>query len=333
MIKPTLQRIAEMLALSPSTVSKALSGKPEVNEYTRNRVLSCARELGYGGNGYPGNLTEERRVVILIGEPEQNEDSNTFYYDILIGFKRYSAAKSLETLILPLAAALSQGYDDYLLSKHIDGVFAFGLKKGDAYSSLLETTKIPTVVLDFSVANPRVGRVGVDNMLGSRLGVEHLLSLGHSRIGFLNGHPHAQVSDERLAGYTAAVCRNKLPFQPDLVFEGDYSEASGRRGADYFMDRGVTAVFCASDLMAVGAMRRFQELGVDVPKALSIVGFDNMPFAGFCTPRLTTVAQDRTNLGVLACALLQGLMYEVPLNHCVLRPSLTLRESTAPAPL
>ncbi|MDR0524815.1 MAG: LacI family transcriptional regulator [Spirochaetaceae bacterium] len=333
MIKPTLQQIAEVLAISPATVSKALSGKPEVNEYTRNRVLACAQELGYTA-GPGGSAQRIRRTAILIEDPEPNESCNTFYYDILIGFKRYGAAKGLETLILPLTATPTQGkksYDDYLRAKHIDGVFISGLKKGDAYIAALETTQIPTVVLDFSCANPRVGRIGVDNVLGARIGVEHLIELGHRKIGFLNGHGAAPVSDERLAGYTAALCRRGIGFRPELVFEGDYREESGIAGADYFIGAGVTGLFCASDLMAVGAMRRFQERGFEVPGDISIVGFDNMPFGAFCTPRLTTVAQDRIGLGVAACALLQGLMSDSPLKHCVLPPALTLRESTKQA--
>jgi LacI family transcriptional regulator len=335
-MKPTLRQIAGMLNISTATVSKALSGKTEINEHTRAQVFSCAKEIGYPTTkerAFPnGSSPAERRGVILIEDQEKKENRNVFFYDVLVGFQRYAAKIHLETIILPIDDIWRRepdSYDAYLSSKNIDGVLVTGLRKGDPYISRLETTNIPTVVVDYSIHNPVVGQVGVDNIAAARLAVDHLVSLGHRRIGFLNGHSQAQVSGERLAGFIAAMGCNNLPFSPELVFEGDFTEQCGMAAADYFAGIGVTAIFCASDLMAIGLMRHFQHRGIQIPRDISVVGFDNMPFSAFCSPRLTTVAQDREHLGVMACALLHELMNGGPLNHCILHSSLLIRESTA----
>jgi DNA-binding LacI/PurR family transcriptional regulator len=319
--------------VSPATVSKALADKSEVSEETRARVVACARSLGYTHTQHGGASTEERRVAILIQDRIKNENEQTFYYDVLMGFKQYATLKQFEVIILTTTSAEQEHvpYDVCLTAKRISGAFVMGLKTTDPYITQLEATAIPTVTLDFSVNNPCVGRIGVDNYTGARLAVEHLIDLGHQRIGFLNGHPFAQVSEERLAGYIAALCSRKRIFEPRFVFEGDFSEPSGATGADYFAGTDVTALFCANDLMAMGAMRRFQEKGIAVPADISIVGFDNMPFTTYCTPRITTVAQDRHRLGLMACALLYSLLDNAPLNHCLLQPSLMIRESTGGA--
>jgi LacI family transcriptional regulator len=335
-MKPTLRQIAEMLNVSTATVSKALAGKTEVNEQTRVQVCSCAKKIGYtpGKERFAAQRTNrrERRGVIFIEDQEKKENRDIFFYDVLIGFQRYAAKIHLETIVLPIDDAWRRepdSYDNYLISKGIDGVLVTGLRKGDPYISRLETTKIPTVILDYSVNNPVTGQVGVDNIAAARLAVDHLVSLGHRNIGFLNGHKEAQVSEERLAGFIAALGCDNLRFNPKLVFEGDFTDRCGMAAADFFIKRGSTAVFCASDLMAIGLMHHLQHRGVKIPEDISVVGFDNMPFSAFCRPRLTTVAQDREHLGIMACALLNELMNKGPLNHCILRPSLLLRDSTA----
>jgi DNA-binding LacI/PurR family transcriptional regulator len=248
-----------------------------------------------------------------------------------MGFKQYASQKNFEVVFLTITRNDGEElapYDTFFHSRHIDGVFSYGLRTTDAYFPQLQSTKIPTVIVDYSVDNPRVGRVGVDNIAGSAMAVEHLVSLGHRKIGFINGHSRSQSAAERFTGYVSALCRHNIPFDPKLVFEGDWTEPSGRDGADYFAGKGVSAVFCASDFMAMGAINCFQSKGIRVPEDISVAGFDNLPFTSYFTPRITTIAQDRKQLGVMACALLYGLINHEPINHCILPPSLVIREST-----
>lgn len=313
-------------------MSKALSGRPEVNEDTRARILSYAKELGYAPSAGRSALNTVR-VAIVIEDTDNTDISSAFFYDTLLGFKHYAKQRGFEVIILSITTDEQNlcGYDEFVLTQQLDGAFVMGLKTTDPYYRQLSDTKVPSVALDIVADNLMVGSVGVDNITGARLAVEHLVSLGHRRIGFLNGHSEAYVSQERLSGYMAAMCRCGLGYDSALVFEGDYTTAGGALGADYFIKTGATAIFCASDLMALGAIRRLQEIGVKVPGDISIVGFDNASLCEVCMPPLTTLAQDRTRIGITACALLDGLMRGVPINRTVLQPELIIRGSTGKA--
>jgi DNA-binding LacI/PurR family transcriptional regulator len=338
-MKPTIRQIAVKLNVSSATVSKALANKPEVNEETRARVQACAKELGYAIIENGSTLHGQKRVAVFVKEDSKgihetdvyNTDSNFFFYDLLMGFRQHAAKKNFEVVFLTITKNDEElvPYDQFFHSRHIAGVFCYGLRTTDAYFSQLQTTKIPTVIVDYSVDNPRVGRVGVDNIAGAAMAVDHLIALGHRKIGFINGHSQSQASVERFTGYAGNLCRHNIPFDPELVFEGDYTEPSGRAGADYFAGKDISAVFCASDFMAMGAINRFQSKGICVPEDLSVIGFDNLPFTNYCTPRITTIAQNRKQLGIIACSLLYGLINHEPINHCILPPSLVIRESTS----
>jgi LacI family transcriptional regulator len=171
--------------------------------------------------------------------------------------------------------------------------------------------------------------VGTNSISGGVLAIKHLTQLGHKRIGFVNGHKEAYISMERLAGYLAALYTHGIQFDQSLCFDGDYSMESGEKAANYFAETDVTAIYFASDLMALGAIRRFKELGFNLPQDISIVGFDNQSLCQGCTPTLTTIAQDPVALGETACALLRGLTQNTPVSRAQLEPWLEVRESTA----
>ena len=326
-MKQTLREIAKALDLSPATVSKSLSGRPEVSESTRARVSDYAREIGYVP---PTGRAQAARVAIMIQDDNHVDLNTAFFYDVLIGFKHYAKRCNFEVIILSISAEEQTEctYDEYIAKNQLGGVFVMGLKTSDPYYTQLSVTTVKTVTLDIPSANIAVGSVETDNIKGVRLAIEHLAKLGHKKIGFINGHSKAYVSQDRLSGYMAAMCNAGLSYDPQMVFEGGYVESGGAAGADYFINKGTTAIFCASDLMAIGAMRRFEELDVNVPDSISIVGFDNAPFGAVCSTPLTTIAQDRPRIGMTACALLDCLMRGVPVNRVVLPPSLLVRAST-----
>ena len=326
-MKQTIREIAKALKLSPATVSKSLSGRPEVNEATRVRVIEYAREIGYVP---PGGRTQTARVAIMIQDDNLVDLNTAFFYDVLLGFKHYAKRCGFEVIILSISAEeqAERSYDEFISNNQLGGVFVMGLKTSDPYYTQLSTTTVKTVTLDIPSANSSVGSVETNNIEGVKSAIEHLTGIGHKKIGFINGHSKAYVSKERLAGYMVAMCSNDLNFDPQMVFDGGYIESGGAAGADYFLKKGATAIFCASDLMAIGALRRFEELGVNVPDKISIVGFDNAPFSAVCSPPLTTIEQDRPRIGMTACALLDGLIRGVPINRVLLHPSLIIRSST-----
>lgn len=339
--KPTLRQIAGILKLSTSTVSKALSGSAEVSDETRKQVIRCAKKIGYRQEPIRRRNPKERdlRVAIVIDETEHLNDRNTFFYDVLTGFRQSAAKMRMEIVIQSIRDEWRQNpesYDAYLRAKKMDGVFISGLRKGDPFFAALKSTQLPTVIIDFTVENLRIGRIGVDNIAGVRLAIDHLVSLGHKKIGFLNGHSLAEVSEERLLGFAASLCMHDIPYHRELVFEGDFTVKCGKAAADYFSRLGVSGVFCASDLMAFGLIQQLTLMGIRVPEDISVVGFDDLEISALSTPKITNIAQDRKHLGLMACAMLLGMINGSPLTHNVLAPSLIIRESTCahgrPAP-
>ncbi|MCL2867736.1 MAG: LacI family transcriptional regulator [Clostridia bacterium] len=326
-MKQTIRSIANDLGLSPATVSKALSGRKEISQDTRNRVMSHANEIGYFKRA-----EGRRRLAILTVSPADQEDSHTsLLLGMMMGFRRYAGRLQYDVVILNADAAEQERetLDRFAYTNQLAGLLVSGLSTTDPYYEQLKTTRTPVVTWDVYIVNPMVGSVGTNSISGGELAVAHLTELGHRRIAFVNGHREAYISQERMAGYLVALHRHGIRFDPDLCFEGNFTAESGARAADYIAETDATAVYFAADLMAVGAVRRFRELGYTLPRDMSIVGFDNLPICMGCMPALTTINQSPAALGEAACAVLHGLTQDVPIRHVKLEPQLVIRESAA----
>jgi len=327
-MKPTVKQIALDLGLSPATVSKALSGRHEISEGTRARVQERAQELGYLKS--PGL---RRRLGVIAVNPDDMEDSQTsLMFTLLMGFQKYADRVDLDVVVFHINGEGQETLDQFAQKNKFDGLFIMGIKNTGPYYFQLETTTTPIVTLDIHVKNPMVGIVGTNSISGGALAIKHLTRLGHTRIGFVNGHKEAYISQERLAGYLAAMYSHGIPFDQSLCFDGDFSMESGARAAEYFSKTDSTAIYFASDLMAMGAIRHFITMGYDLPGDMSIVGYDNLPLCQGCTPTLTSVAQDPAALGETACALLRSLAQNTPVSRAYLEPWLEIRGSTAALP-
>lgn len=326
----SIQAIADALGLSKATVSKALNGYPQVKEETRQRVQAYARQMGYQppvGSKQPA----QRRVAVIVEDYELNSASNTNdYYGVIMAFKEYAATLGLEVLLLGTTQTEQQhmSYDEMIREKQLDGALVMGLRLDDPYYAQIAETTVPTVLWDISYDNPKVACVHVDSVRGADMAVSHLLSLGHRRIGFLNGHAQAQVSHDRLNGYLLALCRAGLIRNDAYILHGNFREESGGRAADYFTQTDVTAIFCASDLMALGLLKRLAALGLRVPEDYAVVGYDNNIVAQLSTPSLTTIHQSLGEIGEAAGALLGCVLGGVPIRNVVLQPSLVIRQSS-----
>ena len=324
-MKLTVRSIAESLNLSPATVSKALSGRHEISEETRQRVQTFAHDAGYFKSA-----GQRRRLGVLVVNPAEMEDSQTsLMFSLLMGFQRYADRFDYDVVVYNINGKTQEPLDQFASKNKFDGLFIAGLKNTDTYYLQLEAAQSPIVVMDIHVTNPKIGNVGTNSISGGAIAIKHLTHLGHKRIGFVNGHKEAYISQERLAGYLAALYNQGIKFDQNLCFDGDYSMESGEAAAEYFAKTNATAIYFASDLMALGAVRRFKALGLKLPRDMSIVGFDNLALCQGCTPMITSVAQDPVALGETACALLRGLAQNTPISRAQLEPWLEVRESTA----
>ena len=182
---------------------------------------------------------------------------------------------------------------------------------------------------DFSVANPNVHNVCCDSAEGMRLATAHLTALGHRRIGMINGHSQAQVSLQRRDGYILALADAGIPYDPALVYEGDFSETSGVIGLQYLLPRQVTAIVCVSDVTAMGVFRAAHAQNLKIPEDLSVVGYDNTNLTEYVSPGLTSVEQHLDQVGMVIVTTIHSMMQHRPVSDSVIRPSLVVRGSTA----
>ena len=321
----TIKDIANRLGVSVSTVSKGLNGASDISDELRQMVLDTAVEMGYSTKR--SKKVENRKLCIFI-ENMNYETIDEFGYDIVLGFKQNAFRRKWDVDILPITPAFQEEekYDTFLLKNGYCGAFLMGLALHDSWIKQLENTTMPTVLLDnFISGNPNVCYLGTDSYEGIAMAVNHLVNLGHKNIAFLNGSLYSLVSDQRQEAFESAMAAASLPVQKDLTAYGYYVSDS----AKYHVAAGATAVVCGNDLIAKGVIDECTKRGFRVPEDVSVVGFDDISIAATFDPPLTTIRQERNELGRCAYDILNSLIHHIPISKTLLRPKLIERESTA----
>ena len=331
---PKLRDVAAAVGISVATVSKVLNGYSDVSAGTREAVLEAAQQLGYPMPGQIAPMAEQScRVAMLIEDYRPGDVSSVLIYDVLMGFRHAMSEWDCEVILLSTSSEQQKRRKlRSLIDYHnLRGAFIMGLKTSDPYLSEVKESEFPCVLFDVPIERPRAAWIGVDGLRGAAMAVEHLLKLGHRRIGFINGHEQAFVSAERMDGFAFALHRAGLSLDPDCVVHADFTEAGGEAAALALLGAQpeLTALFCAGDLMAIGAMKAARRMGLFVPKDLSVVGFDNILMAEHVQPALTTIDQPKFQMGMLAAQLLQNLITDEAIGRLQIPPTLVVRGSTA----
>ena len=326
----TIKDIAEKLNVSVSTVSKGLNGASDISEELRQVVIDTAIELGYKTKRM---RKEENKKLCIFIENMDYESSNQFGYEIILGFKQMATRDHWEVSLIPATAALqsSEKYDNYMMRNGYSGSFMIGFALQDEWMEQLSKSKTPTVLLDnYIEQNPNIGYVGTDSREGISLAVDHLVKLGHKKIAFFSGSPNSMVTSDRYEAYMHSMAAHNLTVNTDMIAFGYYVAESARHHVPDLIASGATAIICGSDLMAAGAIQECIQRGCRIPEDISVVGFDDLPVASFIEPSLTTVRQDRINLGKSAYYVLESLMNDVAISKANLRAQLIKRDSTGP---
>ncbi|MCI1208103.1 MAG: LacI family transcriptional regulator [Treponema sp.] len=328
----TIKDIAKRLNISVSTVSKGLSGASDVSMETRQLILDTALKMGYQTRQKRAAGSSKKICVFI--ENMGYEVVEQFGYDIIVGFKLEAAAQNWDISIIPLAMNQEAGYeyDEYMLQNNYAAGFLLGFTLHNDFISQLEKTSIPTVLLDNVVYNKNVCCVGIDNIQGIFYSVRYLAKLGHKKIAMLNGEKISRVSQERLNGFRLGMEACGLQIQENLIVYGDYMADCAGKFVNQFIEQGVTAVVCASDLLAHGVIKELYRRGIRVPDDMSVIGFDDLPLSSYMTPTLTTIRQDRLAIGKNVCLMLDQIMKGNTINRLLLMPELIVRESTGPVP-
>lgn len=327
----TLEDIAKTLGVSKSTVSKALNGAWDVSDAMRRAVVETAVELGYSRLR---RGEEAPRLAVFITNMDYASPED-FGYDILVGFRKLAEPAGYQVSVISLDYKLEKSiaYDQYMLQGNYLGGLFLGLSLDHPWLRDFETCRTPTVLYDNRVSgNPRVTYVGADNAEGMFLAVQYLKSLGHRKIGYLSSALGAYVYQQRQQAFFQAMQKNGLPCDQALARDSYFFSVCMEEHLPALLGQGCTAILCSHDSLAIGALDHCRKTGIRVPEDVSILGFDDLPRCQGTQPPLTTIRQDRTELGKSAYCALSSQMEGVSLSTFLLHTELVTRASCGAPP-
>jgi len=303
----TLDEIARMAGVSRSTVSRVVNNHPSVSPETRAKVEAAVERSGYRPHGIARSLATRRTHILAMIVPESVTKLFTDpYFPLMLRGATEACNRAGYQLLLSLfTVSMDSGIlrDRVLRSGYLEGVIAANASLSDELVPSLLEERIPFLTVGRH-PDDRVNYVDVDNIGGGRMATEHLIRLGHTKIATITGPQDMTPAQDRFEGYRETMEMHRLPVSEGLVAEGDFTEAGGRAAMTRLLAEGPTAVFAASDSMAIGAIRAIRAAGLDVPKDVAVVGFDDIPSALTVDPELTTVRQPIERLGHLAVEIL-----------------------------
>jgi LacI family transcriptional regulator len=325
-----LRDVAERVGLAPGTVSAVLNEAPSsraIPEHTRKRIRAAAADLDYRPNFLARSLRKRRTYTVgLIIE----EIGDAYGAMVIKGVEAYLRRNNyfFLTVIHRHDAALLRSHSQLLLERGVEGFITVD-------TTLQEPLPLPTV----SVAGHRtlkgVTNIVLDQERGARVALEHLLRLGHREIAFMKGQPHSSDAEDRWQAVCKVAKDLGLEMNSELIVNLEFDDPSPQSGYPYakqLLDRKktFTALFAYNDLSAIGAIRAIQERGLRIPQDVSVIGFDDIPWAAFHTPSLTTVRQPLDRMGQIAAETLIRMIEhgEVSSSEIAIEPTLVVREST-----
>jgi LacI family transcriptional regulator len=310
--------------VSVSTVSRVFNGYGDVSEATRQRVLAIARRLDYAPSAAARTLVKRRSQligVILFTGFDHPDIGHPFFQEVLVGLKNGIGTHGYDLLLF--ATERAQG--DYVRrarQHHVDGIVLMGVDIRDPGIEPLFESGVPLLAIDIDIAGARASYVTSDNVGGARLAVRHLHGRGHTRIATIAGPQDSKPGSDRLLGFRAELRSLGLESRPEYELQGDFYSESGEAAMRRLLElpEPPTAVFAASDMMAVGAIKAVHDAGLSVPGDVALVGFDDIQAASIVHPTLSTIRQDKVALGLAAS---RALVEQIE-NPDVTPPVLTL---------
>lgn len=334
--KVTIKDIARVANVSHTTVSRALNNQSRIRNETKERILSIARDLNYWPNFIARGLVMRRtRTLGLI----ITTIANPFYTELALGIESMARILGYNIILSFTHSDLSieKQSVDMLRSKGVDGIIFSSAHMDDPNILGLAEEEFPIILVNRRTYHPmvkeKVDYVGVDNILGGFWAVEHLIKLGHRRIGVIGGSSESSVGFERLEGGKEALEAYSLEQKEDYFLEGDFLKDSGYQGGKRFVGMGEppTAIFATNDYMALGVYQAIVEEGVRIPEDMALVGFNDIEFTAMKGIELTTIGQKKYRMGSLAVKTLveklEGKKTEPLTKEIVLKPELIIRKT------
>lgn len=332
----SIRDVSVAAGVSVATVSRALSMPERVAKATRERVLRVTEELGYSPNLVARSLRSQqsRLIVVLV-----TNIANPMLSRCIRGIERLARELGYSVLLGDTQNddAVEESYIKLLAARQVEGVILLSSRLHGRVSDLILKANPEAAIVNACACLDVTpcSTVGIDDVGAARVMTEHLLSLGHRRIAVLTGPEESPHSRDRMFGYRLQLRAAGIQFDESLVVPGEFTMQSGADAVDRVLEIAAkpTALFCFNDEMAIGAIQRFTALGRGVPGDVSVAGFDDIEFAAFTSPPLTTMSQPSDDMGTRAMQLLhRRLTGSTEIETVTLPTQLKVRETTAPPP-
>lgn len=327
----TIEDIARKSGVSRSTVSRVINGDENVKEETRQRVMEIIREVNFQPNLAARGLAARRTNIIGLVTPAGVSGLFTDpYFPLLIRGVTAACNTQQYSVMLWLADVEYERrtINQILHNGLLDGVIVSSMIMDDPLVQSLYQSKMPFILVGRHPSLD-VNYVDVDNVQGALDATAHLLRLAYKRVATITGPLNMVAGFDRLHGYRRAHEARNLPVDPMLIVEGDFTEVGGYRAMQRLLPARPDAVFAASDMMAIGALRAIREAGLRVPEDIGLIGFDDLPSDNQLTPPLTSIRQPVARMGSLAADTLIDLIHhpQEQTRHLLLSTELVVRSS------
>ena len=330
----SIRQVARQAGVSIATVSRALTTPDKVSEKTLKKVLAQVERSRYKPNLLARNFRSKRAYAIVVLVPNI---ANPFFAEIIRGIEQVAQQHGYAVLLGDTEGREDREayYVGLVETRQADGLIQLHPRLPKVAQGV-GGLEIPLVNACEYIEDAPCPRVGIDNVAAAREMTSYLIGLGHRRIGAILGPNTSPLTTDRLRGYKLALKAAKLTADDTLIAQGDFTMSSGRAAiAELFkVKEPPTAVFCFNDEMALGAIRWLKSTGRSVPQDVSVVGFDDIEFASFCDPPLTTIEQPTREIGNKAMSVLFEMLSggkPEPALHA-LPTKLIVRDSAAPPP-
>lgn len=334
----TIYDIAKRAGVSAATVSRVINGRSDVSSKTRTAILTIIDELGYRPNATARGLAMRKSKLIGVFSYDHLDSGlvHPFLQDVLSSFQHVVGAKGYDLLIFTnnsKDAIADNHFEIRARQRDVDGILLFGIAREDKRLAQLVKCGIPCISIDLDMYGPRAGYITSDNVAGSVLAVQYLHSKGHRQIAFIADIFNSKPGQDRFMGFQQAMRSLGCLINLNWIMQADFSETGGYEAAHKLiaLENMPTAIVCASDSMAIGAKNALEEHGYAIGRDISIIGYDDISALHYIKPGITTIKQNRNEMGKAAARALLELIDNgsaVP-QIILIPPDLVIRQSVS----
>ncbi len=297
----TIKDIARKANVSITTVSKVMNNYSDISEETKKKVQKIIEDNNYRPNANARSLSTNKSYSIgLFFKDHQNSGlRHPFFRDIIYGLEQEFCNFGYDLILFSNKWGDKFKYLEKCNHRKVDGAILMGMPRTDADLKELLEAKIPSMFIDLDILGETASYVMSNNVKGAKLAVKHLYELGHRKIATIMGENMTKPAQDRLEGYKEALKEYDIPFRKEWSLEGEFSEKYGFKSMQKLIEQKErpTAIFCQGDQIAIGAIKAIHKSKYDVPADFSVIGFDDIEISRYIEPQLTTIQQNKFEMG------------------------------------